>query len=91
MFYLLTYNEKGQRGFYWEGEFDLLNYFPRGDWGNARQISFMNQISNWPLRLLIITAEGFFKSVVRKHPEANCLGLGVGMEHELQIDRFLWE
>lgn len=70
-FYALTYDEVKRQGSFWPG----AGFFPadcaaRQDWGNPVQKWFMLKVAPWPLRLGVVTAQGFFKAAIRRHPEA---------------------
>lgn len=65
-FFMLTYDEQAQRGHYWVGEFAPIVTVRREDWGNPH-LRWIEQVSaDWALRLQAITADGFFKALIRR-------------------------
>ena len=73
-FYLITYNNKSNKGGFWNGQFSPVMYSNRADWGNPVQMAFMRTIKDWPLRIHAIGAGEFFKISIRRHPSADCWG-----------------
>ena len=73
-FYFITYNEETKRGRFWSGQFFSIpeSEATRSDWGNPIHRWFMDAVLNWEQRVRIITANGFFKIAIRRHPEAAC-------------------
>ena len=69
LFYWITFDAEGGKGGFWPGRFVLLGHAAHADWGNARQIGFMQMVHSWEPRVLVDTAGGFFKVAIRKHPE----------------------
>lgn len=71
-FYFITFNDKTMTGFCWPGGYHPAFQSNYSDWGNITQVGFMKAVSNWELRFLGITANGFFKIIIRKHPTVAC-------------------
>lgn len=71
-FYWITYDHTTKKGGFWIGSFFALLQTPRSDWGNPVHMHFMNTVGNWEPRLLAIGADSFFKTAIRRHPEAVC-------------------
>ena len=71
-FYFITYNRSARRGFFWPGAFCPLMICPRSDWGNNAKGAFMSAVYSWPLRMHAVVAKGFFKVIMRRHPDAEC-------------------
>ena len=71
-FYLLTYQQNNAVGGFWPGGFFPLNQADRGDWGNVLHSDFMNRVIAWPIRLVLVTAQGFFRAAIRRSPDAAC-------------------
>lgn len=71
-FYLLTFDPKTARGYFWTGGFMALQQARRADWGNAVHVAFMNTVLEWDYRLVVATADGFFRAAIRRHPTAAC-------------------
>ena len=71
-FYFITYDETLKRGYYWEDGFHPLAFALHSDWGNELQKSFMEEVVNWEPRFVCDTANGYFKLIIRKHPDAKC-------------------
>ena len=43
-FFMLTYDEEAERGYYWPGTFAPIDVAPRSDWGNELISSFSNSV-----------------------------------------------
>jgi hypothetical protein len=71
-FYWLTFDDKTRRGHFWRGGFSPVYDTIRSDWGNPLMRSFMDAVVGWEPRLIAITARGFYKVDIRKHPDAEC-------------------
>lgn len=71
-FFVMTYNEAIQSGKWWEGSFVPVGNYFRADWGNERQISFMNNVLTWETKWISKTANGFHKAIIKKNPVAKC-------------------
>jgi len=65
-FYLITYKQESQTGFYFPGIFVSVMEAKRADWGNARMRGFMELTRDWEHRVLAGGAEGFFKLCIRR-------------------------
>jgi hypothetical protein len=76
-FYFLTYDENQSVGRFWEGSFYGFSVSHREDWGNTIFCSFMEKVNKWKPRFLLITADGYFKAMIRKHPVNSCWCWGV--------------
>lgn len=68
LFFFITYNKEFERGNYWPGEFFPLLEARKPDWGNDVHTSFMQSVEGWENRLLVTTADGYFKAAIRRHP-----------------------
>lgn len=71
-FFFVTYDAGKKVGGYWLGEFLPLMETVRADWGNPVMRTFAEAVVNWEPRVYAVTADGFFKIVIRRHPEAVC-------------------
>ncbi len=67
-FYWVTYDTSTRAGRFWQQGCYLLEYTIRADWGNERMRGFADAVRTWEPRVLGITAEGFFKVIIRRHP-----------------------
>lgn len=71
-FYWITFDEKTQRGGFWQdGGYPVMTTGHR-DWGNGVMLSFAEAVVDWEPRVFASTADGFFKIVIRRHPQADC-------------------
>jgi hypothetical protein len=68
-FYLLTYKEAEKRGSLFPGDFFTLISVRKGDWGNPLLRWFERETSGWLPRLQLITANGYFKMLIRRKDE----------------------
>jgi hypothetical protein len=87
-FYWLTYQEKEKTGRFWPSGFHPLAYANRRDWGNELLTGFARTVVEWEPRLLAITADGFFKCCIRKHPEELCWSWSLEWNNNLRIVGF---
>ncbi|MEM6858708.1 MAG: hypothetical protein AAF559_12640 [Pseudomonadota bacterium] len=67
-YYFITIPENGENGGYWIGRFMPLEPVRAPDWGNERQLFFMQETNDWDWRVHAITADGYFKLTLKKHP-----------------------
>jgi hypothetical protein len=87
-FYWLTFDPLRSRGGYWVGTFMPVTYGLRSDWGNATYLGLMTAVRDWEQRLVAITADGFFKVAIRKHPSAICWSWALEWNHNYRIVGF---
>jgi hypothetical protein len=71
-FYFLTYDKVNERGFFWTGDFYPVHGTIKTDWGNPIHRAFMKQCQDWDYRLVLSTAEGYYRAVIRRHPTKEC-------------------
>jgi hypothetical protein len=88
-FYLITYDEGLCKGRFWEGKFSPISCSHKADWGNVTKIAFMEVVKNWERRLVGVTADGFFKVMLKKHPTEKCFGWALEWNHSHRIFGFL--
>jgi hypothetical protein len=67
-FYLLTYEPDRNLGHWWPGAFMPLHGTIRTDWGNVVQRAFMKAVTQWDHRLIVHTADDYYKAAIRRHP-----------------------
>jgi hypothetical protein len=89
IYYFLTYNRETKRGGYWPGHgfFPVLEA-PRSDWGNPSHTAFMEAVIGWQPRFVGIGAKGFFKAIIRRHPEAECWAWGIEWNKNYRVVGF---
>lgn len=90
-FYWITYNEPTKRGGYWLGEYMPIIEVIRADWGNPVHRAFMSAVLDWEPRVLATTADGHFKIVIRRHPDAICWSWALEWNHNYRIIGFFGE
>jgi len=71
-FYFLTYDKTKELGYFWAGGFYPVHGTIKTDWGNPVLRSFMKQCRDWDYRLVLNTAGGYYRAVIRKHPTQEC-------------------
>jgi hypothetical protein len=71
-FYFITYDHETKRGRFWPEGFYLVSVAHHGDWGNSLQRAFMSSVVSWEPCWIGNAAKGYFKSIIRRHPSANC-------------------
>jgi hypothetical protein len=88
-FYYLTYSEEKYLGRFWEDEFLPINSAHQNDWGNSLQVSFMKKISAWDLAIIGITADEFFKIIIRKLDYEKCWAWAVEWNKNYRVIGFI--
>lgn len=71
-FYFITFNNSSLKGGFWTGGFYPVLDAQKLDWGNDVHLAFMKSVLNWEPRWIGNGADGFFKSAIRRHPNAEC-------------------
>jgi hypothetical protein len=71
-FYVLTFDVARSRGFWWPGGFYPVLGTIKSDWGNPVHRVFAKQVANWDVRLVMTTADGYFRTAIRRHLSAEC-------------------
>lgn len=71
-FYFVTYDTTKEVGHFWTGGFYPVHGTIKTDWGNPIHRSFMKQCQDWDYRLILNTAEGYFRAAIRRHPTEEC-------------------
>ena len=72
LFYWITYDRATRVGRPWPGGFFPIHVASRGDWGNPLHLGFMRSVLRWDPRVVATGAGGYFKVVIRRHPDAAC-------------------
>jgi hypothetical protein len=71
-FFMITYNESLQRGWWWPGEFMPYLHSRKSDWGSKQWLGFMRVTRDWDTRVHAVGANEFFCCSIRRHPTAEC-------------------
>ena len=71
-FYFITFNQESNKGGFWPEGFHPISEVTHDDWGNSHQKAFMHAVQPWEPHWIGNTADGFFKSLIRKHPHEEC-------------------
>lgn len=90
-FYWITYDHRIKKGGFWLGLFFALLHSPRSDWGNPVHRHFMESVLNWEPRVLAIGADGFFKTAIRRNPEALCWSWALEWNQNYRVIGFFGE
>lgn len=69
-FYWITYDESARKGGFTPGVFYPLLAVRREDWGASRMRWFMDLTRDWDERVHAVAADGFYKLMIRKSPDA---------------------
>jgi hypothetical protein len=91
LFYMQTYDEESREGGWWQHGYHPLATAHRADWGNATLRGFMEATAAWPYRLHAVTADGFFKALIRRHHSADCWSWALEWNHSLRLIGFFGE
>lgn len=68
-FYRITYDSVTNSGRQWPGVFVPVMLAPLSNWGDRLIAEFTRATRDWPYRYLGVTANGYFKISIRRHPE----------------------
>lgn len=68
-FYWITIQTGEVNGRFWQGKFFPLQPVLRADWGNEELKFFMAETKDWDWRVHAVTADGYFKLAIKKHPD----------------------
>lgn len=68
-FFFQTYDETARRGHFWIGDYYAHAIAHKEDWGRGRLKWFMQKTADWDIRWHCVTADGFYKALIRKHPK----------------------
>lgn len=71
-FYFLTYDRSRNVGHYWPGDFFPIHGTIKSDWGNALHRAFMKETGGWNYRIVLNTASGYYRAMIRRYPKADC-------------------
>lgn len=71
-FYFLTYERAKNVGHYWAGGFYPVHGTIKSDWGNPVHRAFMKEVATWDYRLILTTASGYYRALIRRHPVKDC-------------------
>ena len=71
-FYFLTYKPQSRLGYWWPGGFYPLHGTIKSDWGNSIHRALMAEVQPWDYCLVLTTASGYFRAMIRRHPSAEC-------------------
>ena len=87
-FHLMTFKEDDKRGYFWPGNFHPIMASTRNDWGNAVLRAFSKIVVDWEPRVFAINADGFYKMVIRKHPDNICWSWALEWNHSMRVVGF---
>ena len=71
-FYFLTYDSAKNVGHYWTGGFYPVHGAIKADWGNEVHLAYMKEVAEWDYRLVLTTANGYYRAIIRRHPQKEC-------------------
>lgn len=87
-FYFVTFKQDTKKGGFWPENFYPLPEAHHQDWGNSLHRAFMEKVVDWEPRLIGNTAGGFFKSIIRRHPNAECWSWAIEWNKSYRIVGF---
>ncbi|MEZ5289747.1 MAG: hypothetical protein R2745_01550 [Vicinamibacterales bacterium] len=91
LFYMITYQPTRSLGGFMPGAFHPVQSASRSDWGNERLRVFAGSISQWPYRLWVDAASGYFKALIRRDPNADCWAWAVEWNTNYRVAGFFGE
>lgn len=87
-FYWITYQENAKRGNHWPGDFSPVMMANRSDWGNPVLLAFADAVLGWEPRVRRVTADGFYKIMIRESPQFSCWSWALEWNHSLRVIGF---
>lgn len=90
-FFLQTYNPDTKQGGWWLHGFHPTAMAHKDDWGNATMRGFMTATRDWECRFHGVTADGFFKVIIRRHPNNESWGWALEYNQSLRLIGFFGE
>lgn len=84
-FFLLTYDQKLKRGWWWPGECLPIQCVSRGDWGNELCLAFMEKTNLWNVVFYGNTADGHFRLIIRKSPDKAIWAMAVEWNKKYRV------
>jgi hypothetical protein len=90
-FYWITVQPGEVNGRFWPGSFMPLPPVRRADWGNEQQRFFMNLTADWDFRVHAVTADGYFKIAIKKHPDRDVWSFALEWSESYRIVGFFGE
>lgn len=91
-FYFITFNQESKKGRFWKGGFYPVLEAQKLDWGNDVHLAYMKSVLKWEPRWIgNYGANGFFKSVIRRHPDAECWSWALEWNKNYRVIGFFGE
>tara|TARA_R110000744_G_scaffold343773_2_gene448995 strand:+ start:12925 stop:13824 length:900 start_codon:yes stop_codon:yes gene_type:complete len=67
-FYMITYDKAKRIGYPIPGGLAFVGAVGKSDWGNPQIIGFQNMIASWDSRVHCVSADGYFRLVIKRQP-----------------------
>ena len=87
-FYWITFQENTMQGHFWPGGFYPLTYANRADWGNSHLTAFADAVADWPPQVVATTADGFYKIIIKRYPQAACWSWAIEWNRAMRVIGF---
>lgn len=88
-FFMITYKDDQERGWWWPGEFMPYLHSRRSDWGSKQWLGFMQATKDWDMRVHAVGANQFFCCSIKRHPAAECWSWALEWNHQHRLAGFL--
>lgn len=90
-FFLLCYKEETNEGGWWRHGYHPVRMATNSDWGNPILRGFATLIKQWDPIFHLVTADGFFKTIIRRHPSAECWAWAIEWNKSRRLIGFFGE
>lgn len=87
-FFMITYQNETQRGWWWPGDFLPFIHTRKSDWGNSLWKGFTSATKSWDVRVHALSADEFFCCSVKRHPNAECWSWAIQWNHQHRLGGF---
>lgn len=88
-FFMITYRDDLERGWWWPGEFMPYLHSRKSDWGSKQWLGFMQATNDWDMRVHAVGANEFFCCSIKRHPAAECWSWALEWNHQHRLAGFL--
>lgn len=87
-FFFLTFDPDLGHGAWWRGKLVPANGAFKRDFGNEVQLAFAERTAKWDYRLILTTANGFFRVAIRKHPSSDTWSFALEWNSQFRLVGF---
>ena len=91
LFFLLGFNRETREGPWWPHGFHPVMIARRSNWGSSILRGSLAATGTWDCRFHGVSADGFFKAVIRRHPSRACWAWALEWNHSHRLIGFFGE